>query len=175
MIRQSQLSILITREEIEQTVVRLAHEVESDYQGKHPLLVGVLKGSFVFMADLIRHLDVPLELDFVRVCSYGDGQESSGIVRLVQSLSMPVKGRDVLVIEDIVDTGITISFVLEYLREQKPASLKLCALTDKPSRRRVPVAIDYVGLTVPDKFIVGYGLDCDERFRNLPDICVMES
>jgi hypoxanthine phosphoribosyltransferase len=175
MIRQSQLSILITREEIEQTVVRLAHEVESDYQGKHPLLVGVLKGSFVFMADLIRHLDVPLELDFVRVCSYGDGQESSGIVRLVQSLSMPVKGRDVLVIEDIVDTGITISFVLEYLREQKPASLRLCALTDKPSRRRVPVAIDYVGLTVPDKFIVGYGLDCDERFRNLPDICVMES
>jgi hypoxanthine phosphoribosyltransferase len=175
MIRQSQLSILITREEIEQTVVRLAHEVESDYQGKHPLLVGVLKGSFVFMADLIRHLDVPLELDFVRVCSYGDGQESSGIVRLVQSLSMPVKGRDVLVIEDIVDTGITISFVLEYLREQKPASLKLCALTDKPSRRRVPVAIDYVGLTVPDAFIVGYGLDCDERFRNLPDICVMES
>jgi hypoxanthine phosphoribosyltransferase len=174
MIRQSQLSILITREEIEQTVVRLAHEVESDYQGKHPLLVGVLKGSFVFMADLIRHLDVPLELDFVRVCSYGDGQESSGIVRLVQSLSMPVKGRDVLVIEDIVDTGITISFVLEYLREQKPASLRLCALTDKPSRRRVPVAIDYVGLTVPDKFIVGYGLDCDERFRNLPDICVME-
>lgn len=175
MIRQSQLSILITREEIEQTVVRLAHEVESDYQGKHPLLVGVLKGSFVFMADLIRHLDVPLELDFVRVCSYGDGQESSGIVRLVQSLSMPVKGRDVLVIEDIVDTGITISFVLEYLREQKPASLRLCALTDKPSRRRVPVAIDYVGLTVPDAFIVGYGLDCDERFRNLPDICVMES
>lgn len=175
MIRQSQLSILITREEIEQTVVRLAHEVESDYQGKHPLLVGVLKGSFIFMADLIRHLDVPLELDFIRVCSYGDGQESSGIVRLVQSLSMPVNGRDVLVIEDIVDTGITISFVLEYLTEQKPASLRLCALTDKPSRRRVPVAIDYVGLTVPDKFIVGYGLDCDERFRNLPDICVMES
>ncbi|MFO7712123.1 MAG: hypoxanthine phosphoribosyltransferase, partial [Dehalococcoidia bacterium] len=166
---------LVTREEIEQTVVRLAHEVESDYQGKHPLLVGVLKGSFIFMADLIRHLDVPLELDFIRVCSYGDGQESSGIVRLVQSLSMPVNGRDVLVIEDIVDTGITISFVLEYLTEQKPASLRLCALTDKPSRRRVPVAIDYVGLTVPDKFIVGYGLDCDERFRNLPDICVMES
>ncbi len=175
MIRQSQLRILITREEIEQTVVRLAREIERDYQGKQPLLVGVLKGSFVFMADLIRHLDLPLELDFIRVCSYGAGQESSGSVRLVQSLSMPVKDRDVLVIEDIVDTGITVSFVLDYLREQKPASLKLCALTDKPSRRKVPVSIDYVGLTVPDEFIVGYGLDCDERFRNLPDICVMES
>ena len=175
MIRQSQLSILITREEIEQTVVRLAHEIGSDYQGKHPLLVGVLKGSFVFMADLIRHLDLQLELDFIKVCSYGAGRESSGVVRLMQDLGSPVEGRDVLVIEDIVDTGITISFVLDHLRKGKPGSLKLCALTDKPSRRRVPVAIDYVGLTVPDEFIVGYGLDCDERFRNLPDICVMES
>jgi len=175
MVLQSQLKILITREEIEQTVVSLARQIDRDYQGKQPLLVGVLKGSFVFMADLIRHLNLPLELDFIKVCSYGGGQESSGSVRLVQSLSMPVEGRDVLVVEDIVDTGVTVSFVLDYLREQKPGSLKLCALTDKPSRRKVPVAIDYVGLTVPDEFIVGYGLDCDERFRNLPDICVMES
>jgi len=175
MIRQSQLRILITREEIEQTVVRLAREIERDYQGKQPLLVGVLKGSFVFMADLIRHLDLQLELDFIKVCSYGAARESSGSVRLVQSLSSPVEGRDVLVIEDIVDTGITISFVLDHLSKGKPASIKLCALTDKPSRRKVPVSIDYVGLTVPDEFIVGYGLDCDERFRNLPDICVMES
>jgi len=175
MVLQSQLRILITREEIEQTVVSLARQINRDYQGKQPLLVGVLKGSFVFMADLVRQLDLPLELDFIKVCSYGAARESSGSVRLVQGLSSPVEGRDVLVIEDIVDTGITISFVLDYLREQKPASLKLCALTDKPSRRRVPVAIDYVGLAVPDKFIVGYGLDCDERFRNLPDICVMES
>lgn len=175
MIRQLQLSILITREEIEQTVVRLAREIEKDYQDRQPLLVGVLKGSFVFMADLIRRLHLPLELDFINVCSYGAGQQSSGAVRLVQDLGSPVTGRDVLVIEDIVDTGITISFVLDHLSKGKPASLKLCALTDKPSRRKVPVAIDYVGLTVPDQFIVGYGMDCDERFRNLPDICVLES
>jgi len=171
---QPRLKTLIRRDEIAGVVGRMAREIEQDYQGKQPVLVGVLKGSFVFMADLIRHLDLPLELDFIKVCSYGSARESSGSVRLVQALSSPVEGRDVLVIEDIVDTGITISFVLDYLREQNPASLKLCALTDKPSRRRVPVNIDYVGLTVPDEFVVGYGLDCDERFRNLPDICSLE-
>lgn len=172
---QSQLKTLISSEQIGHAVSRLAGEIESDYRGRQPLLVGVLKGSFVFMADLIRRLDLTLELDFINVCSYGAGQESSGTVRLVQDLGSPVTGRDVLLIEDIVDTGITISFVLDHLSKGKPASLKLCALTDKPSRRKVPVAIDYVGLTVPDQFIVGYGMDCDERFRNLPDICVLES
>jgi len=175
MMRESQPKVLFTSEQIEKAVSRLAREIEQDYRDKQPVLVGVLKGSFVFMADLIRHLDLPLELDFIKVCSYGSARESSGSVKLVQSLTSPVEGRDVLVIEDIVDTGITISFVIDHLREQKPASLKLCALTDKPSRRRVPVTIDYVGLTVPDKFVVGYGLDCDERFRNLPDICCLES
>ncbi|MFU8796604.1 MAG: hypoxanthine phosphoribosyltransferase [Dehalococcoidia bacterium] len=175
MVLKSQLKVLITSEQIQKAVSRLALEIESDYKDKQPVLVGVLKGSFVFMADLIRYLALPLELDFIKVCSYGAARESSGSVKLVQSLSSPVEGRDVLVIEDIVDTGITISFVLDYLREQKPASLKLCALTDKPSRRRVPVTINYLGLTVPDKFVVGYGLDCDERFRNLPDICVLEN
>jgi hypoxanthine phosphoribosyltransferase len=171
---QTQLNILISRDEIAQAVERLACEIKRDYQGKQPLLIGVLKGSFVFMADLIRQLDLPLELDFVRLCSYGTARESSGKVRVVQGVRMPVKGRDVLVIEDIVDTGITISFLLNYLKKRKPASLKLCALTDKPSRRRVPIPIDYLGFTVPDKFIVGYGLDFDQRFRNLPDIYTME-
>jgi hypoxanthine phosphoribosyltransferase len=174
MVFQPQLEILISRDEIAKAVNRLAREIKRDYQGKQPLLIGVLKGSFVFMADLIRQLDLPLELDFVRLSSYGAARESSGNVRVVQELKTPVKGRDVLVVEDIVDTGITTSFLLDYLRRGKPASLKLCALTDKPSRRRVPVSIDYLGLSLPDKFVVGYGLDCDERFRNLPDIYALE-
>jgi hypoxanthine phosphoribosyltransferase len=171
---QSQLKILINRDEIARAVDRLACEIKRDYQGKEPLLIGVLTGSFVFMADLIRRLDLPLELDFVRVCSYGAAKESSGRVRMVQGLRTPVKGRDVLVVEDIVDTGITISFLLDYLRRRRPASLKLCALTDKPSRRRVAVSIDYRGFIVPDEFIVGYGLDCAQQFRDLPDIYVLE-
>jgi len=166
--------ILFTKDEIETTVERLAAEIRRDYQDKHPLLIGVLKGSFVFMADLIRLLDFPLEVDFIRLSSYGRGRESSGKIKLEQGLRSEVKGRDVLVIEDIVDTGLTISFLLDYLRKKKPTSLKLCALTDKPSRRQIPVTIDYPGFTVPDKFLVGYGLDWDEKFRNLPDICVLE-
>jgi hypoxanthine phosphoribosyltransferase len=175
MVFQPQLKILISRDEIAKAVDRLAWEIRRDYQGKQPLLIGVLKGSFVFLADLIRQLDLPLELDFVRLSSYGATCESSGRVRIIQGVKTPIKDRDVLVVEDIVDTGITTSFLLEYLKKKGPASLKLCALTDKPSRRRVPVPIDYRGFTVPNKFIVGYGLDCDQKFRNLPDIHVIEA
>jgi len=171
---QSKPHILFRREEIETTVKRLAAEIKEDYQGKHPLLIGILKGSFMFMADLIRLLDFPLEIEFIRLSSYGGGRETSGKIKVVQGLRSPIKGRDTLVIEDIVDTGLTISFFLDYLGKKKPASLKLCALTDKPSRRQTPVTIDYLGFTVPNKFIVGYGLDWDEKFRNLPDICVLE-
>jgi hypoxanthine phosphoribosyltransferase len=174
MVFQPQLKILISRGEIAKAVDRLASQINRDYQGKQPLLIGVLKGSFVFMADLIRQLDLPLELDFIRLSSYGAAKESSGKVRVVQGVKTPIKGRDVLVVEDIVDTGITTFFLLDYLKKKKPASLKLCALTDKPSRRRVPVPIDYLGFTVPDEFIVGYGLDLDQRFRNLPDIYALE-
>jgi len=166
--------ILFSREEIDTAVKRLAAEIRKDYLGKHPILIGILKGSFMFMADLIRLLDLPLEVEFVGLSSYGGGTESSGKVKVVQGLRSPVKGRHVLVIEDIVDTGLTTSFLLKYLGKKKPASLKLCALTDKPSRRQTPVTIDYLGFTVPDKFLVGYGLDWDEKFRNLPDICVLE-
>ena len=173
--RKPRLKVLITREEISQAVTRLASEISHDYRGKQLLLIGVLKGSFVFMADLSRQFGLPVEVDFVRLSSYGAAQETSGKVKVVQPLETPIKGRHVLVIEDIVDTGITISFLLDYLRRKKPASLKLCALTDKPSRRQVPVSIDYLGFTVPDKFIVGYGLDFDEKFRYLPDICSMEN
>ena len=171
---EPKLSVLLTGAEIDAKVDKLAAKIRRDYQNKHPLLIGVLKGSFMFMADLIRLLDFPLEVDFIRLSSYGGGRESSGKIKVVQGLRTPIKGRDVLVIEDIVDTGVTISFLLDYLRKKKPASLKLCVLTDKPSRRRVPVNIDYLGFTVPNKFLVGYGLDWDEKFRNLPDICFIE-
>jgi len=171
---EAKLKILLTRQEIEATVKRLAAEINQDYAGKQPLLIGILKGSFMFMADLIRLLDFPLEVEFVKLSSYGAGKESSGRVRVVQGLRTQVRGRHVLVIEDIVDTGLTVAYLLDYLKKRKPASLKLCALTDKPSRRKVPVTIDYPGFTVPDKFIVGYGLDWDEKYRNLPDICYIE-
>jgi len=171
---QPKPGILFAREEIEATIKKLASEIREDYHAKHPILIGVLKGSFMFMADLIRLLDFPLEVEFIRLSSYGRGKETSGKIKVVQGLRSPIKGRDVLVIEDIVDTGLTIAFLLDYLKKKKPASLKLCALTDKPSRRQVPVTIDYLGFTVPNKFIVGYGLDWDEKFRNLPDICILE-
>ncbi len=171
---QPEPQILYSRQEIEATVRKLASEIRKDYEGKHPLLIGILKGSFVFMADLIRLLDFPLEVEFVKLSSYGRGRSSPGKIKVVQGLRSQIRGRDVLVIEDIVDTGLTIAFLLDYLRKKKPASLKLCALADKPSRRRVPIDIDYLGFTVPDKFIVGYGIDWDEKFRYLPDICFVE-
>ena len=171
---QPKPQILLTRQEIEATVSRLATEITREYHDKHPLLIGVLKGSFMFMADLIRLLDFPLEVEFIGVSSYGKGSQTSGKVRVVQGLRSPIKGRNILVIEDIIDTGLTTAFLLDYLRKKKPASLKLCVLTDKPSRRQIPVTIDYLGFTVPNKFIVGYGIDWDEKFRNLPDICFLE-
>jgi len=170
---QARLQVLFSRREIEATVKRLAAEIKQDYQDKNPLLVGVLKGSFMFMADLIRWLDFPLEVDFVTLSSYGRGKESSGKIKVVQGLRSRIRGRDVLVIEDIVDTGHSAAFLLDYLKKKRPISLKLCSLTSKPSRRQVPVTIDYLGFTVPDRFIVGYGIDWDEKFRNLLDICAL--
>ena len=171
---QSKPQLLLSRVEIEAAVKRLADEIDRDYRDKYPLLIAVLKGSFMFMADLVRLLDFPLEVEFVGISSYGRGRETSGEIKIVQRPRCPVRGRHVLVVEDIVDTGLTIAFFMDYLCKKKPSSLRLCALADKPSRRRTDVAIDYLGFTVPDKFIVGYGLDWDEEYRNLPDICVLE-
>ncbi len=163
--------VLFGRKEIEAAVSRLAAEIRGDYHDKHPVLIGVLKGAFIFLADLVRLLDFPLEVEFMRLSSYGKGQESSGKVKVVQGLGSQVLGRHVLIIEDIVDSGLTTTFLIDYLRKQKPASIRVCALTSKPSRQKLPVIISYLGFTVPDKFLVGYGLDSDEEFRNLPDIC----
>jgi hypoxanthine phosphoribosyltransferase len=138
------------------------------------LLVGVLKGSSIFFADLVRELNMPLQIEFVRLSSYGSGTESTGKVKILHGLRTPVRGKDVLIIEDIVDTGLSISYLTKYLSKKNPASLRLCALLDKPSRRKIPVKIDYLGFKVPDKFIVGYGIDWNEKFRYLPDIAVLE-
>ncbi len=166
--------VLISSAEIEEAVTRLATDIRRDYPGGDLLLISILKGSFIFTADLVRRLGLPLEVHFVQLSSYGEKMESTGKVRLVQPIHCPVKGRHILVVDDIVDTGHTLSFLLEQLRRERPASLRLCALVDKPSRRAVPVTIDYLGFTIPDKFIVGYGIDWDEKYRYLPDICALE-
>jgi hypoxanthine phosphoribosyltransferase len=167
----AQLRLLVSPQEISDVVERLAAEIQRDYQGKTPVLLGALKGSFVFMADLVRHLDMPLEVEFVMLSSYGKGRkESSGKVKLVKGLCTAIRDRDILVIEDIVDTGITLNFLLEYLQRKRPATLKVCALFDKATCRKVSVPIDYLGFKIPDEFVVGYGLDYDEKYRYLPGL-----
>jgi hypoxanthine phosphoribosyltransferase len=168
------LSVLFTADQIAAAVKRLAAEIRRDYSDKNPVLVAVLKGSFVFLADLVRELNFPLQIEFAQLSSYGHGKESAGKIRVVKDIQGDIKGRHVLVVEDIIDTGLTAQFFLKHLKKKRPASLKLCSLTDKPSRMQVKINIDYLGLTVPDKFIVGYGIDWDEKFRYLPDICVIE-
>ena len=170
----SELKILYTEDQIRQAVERIASEIKRDYRGTQPVLISILKGSFIFLADLIRQIRMPLQVEFIKLSSYGSQKESSGEVTLVQGLKTPIKNRDVIIIEDIIDTGLTISAVTKYLRKKKPATIRVCALTDKPSRRQVSVNIDYSGFTVPDKFVVGYGLDWNEKYRYLNDICILD-
>lgn len=171
---QDKLNVLYSRKEIAAKVKLLAQEISRDYKDKNPLVISILKGSFIFMADLIRQLDFPLEVEFVRFSSYGKGTQSSGEVKIIQGLACEVENRHVLVVEDIVDSGLTVKFLTDMLKEKKAASVKVCALTSKPSRRTVSVDVDYFGFDVPDKFVVGYGLDFNQKFRNLPDICILE-
>jgi hypoxanthine phosphoribosyltransferase len=166
--------ILFPKEIIERRVRELAEQISRDYAGKELLIVGILNGAFIFMADLIRGLGIPCRVDFVRLASYGCGSVSSGEVRITKDLETPIAGRDILIVEDIVDTGLTLSRLVEVLRERRPASLRVCAFLDKTERRRVPFAADYVGFFIPDRFVVGYGLDYHENFRFLPDVCVLE-
>ncbi len=171
---QPNITLLISRSVIEETVTRLAAQITEDYRGKQLVAVGVLKGSFIFMADLVRKLDIPLEVDFITVSSYGSGTESRRTVMLCHELTTDVTGKDVLVVEDIVDSGHTLVYVMQHLADHGAASVRLCALADKPARRERPVRIDYLGFTVPDRFVVGYGLDFDNKFRYLPDIYALE-
>jgi hypoxanthine phosphoribosyltransferase len=171
---EAKREILFSKEVIEGRVRELAEQISRDYAGKELMIVGILKGAFIFMADLIRWLEVPCRVDFVRLASYGCGSISSGEVRITKDLETSIAGRDVLIVEDIVDTGLTLSRLVEVLRERRPASLRVCAFLDKPERRRVPFAADYVGFFIPDRFVVGYGLDYNEKFRFLPDVCVFD-
>ncbi|MBA7470730.1 Hypoxanthine phosphoribosyltransferase [subsurface metagenome] len=164
----------MNHEQIRDVVDRLAEEIRRDYKQKTPVLVGILKGSFVFMADLIRALNIPLEVDFVILSSYGSGTESSGEIKVIHGLESSIEGKDVLIVEDIIDSGLTLSLFLEELRRRKPASLRLCVLVDKVARRKLNVLIDYIGVQVQDEFVVGYGIDYDEQYRYLPDLYVVE-
>lgn len=167
-------SVLYSKEEIRKRVEELALQISRDYEGKDLLLIGVLKGAFIFMADLIRCMKIPSVVDFVRVASYGAGTESSGLIKITKDVEVPLTGRDVLIVEDIVDSGITLDYLVKKLMECKPRSLKVCALIDKRRRRKVPFEADYVGFTMEDGFIVGYGLDFNEMSRFHPEIYVIE-
>ena len=167
--------ILLTGDEIAARVADLGAQLAADYAGRTPVLVSVLKGSIVFLADLIRAMDVPLNVDLMEVSSYGSATESSGQVRILKDLSSSIEGRDVVVVEDIIDTGLTLNYLLRYLAERHPASGRVCCLLDKPARRLAEIEIDYRGFTIPDRFVIGYGLDYDERYRNLPYVGVLRA
>ena len=170
MLEQDIERVLFSEEQLAQRVKEIAARIDADYAGKEPLLVSVLRGSFVFMADLVRQITLPCTVDFMAVSSYGSGTTSSGQVKIIKDLSEPIEGRDVLVVEDILDSGNTLSYLLKLLEARHPASIRLCTLLDKPERRTKPVAVQYTGFTIPDEFVVGYGLDYDEKYRNLPYI-----
>ncbi len=165
---------MLSRETIAKRVEELGAKITQEYADRSLVLICVLKGSFVFAADLARTIDLPLRVDFLGVRSYGEGTESSGVVQITQDLSRPIEHEDVLIVEDIVDTGLTIAHLIDLLRTRQPRSVKVCALLHKPARARVEVPIDYLGFTIEDKFVVGYGLDFAERFRNLPYIGIVE-
>jgi hypoxanthine phosphoribosyltransferase len=168
------LVTMLSREEIAARCQALGEQITSDYKDKNLVLVVVLKGSFVFASDLARAIDLPLRVDFLGVRSYGEGTDTSGVVQITQDLSRPIANEDVLIVEDIVDTGLTIAHLMDLLRTRSPRSVKVCALLHKPARSRVAVNVDYLGFTIEDKFVVGYGLDFAERYRNLPYIGVVQ-
>jgi hypoxanthine phosphoribosyltransferase len=173
-IKKDIAEILISTEELQAKVTELGRQISEDYGGKNPLLICLLRGAAVFLSDLIRAIDIALEMDFMAISSYGDSTESSGVVRLVMDLKSSITGRNVLIVEDIVDTGRTLAYILDNLQTRRPADIKVCALLSKPSRREIQVEIDYLGFEIPDKFVVGYGLDYAENYRNLPFIGVLK-
>jgi hypoxanthine phosphoribosyltransferase len=166
--------VLIAEEELQARISEIAARVSADYQGREPLVVGVLKGAVFFIADLVRRLSVPCELDFMAVSSYGSSTHSSGVVRILKDLDIPIAGRHVLVVEDIIDSGLTLSYLLKNLASRGPASLEVCSLLTKPGHRRLNIPTRYVGFDLPDVFVIGYGLDHAERYRELPYIAELE-
>ncbi len=167
--------VLFTAEQIQSRISELGAEITRDYAGRAPVLLCILKGSFVFTADLARAIDLPLRVEFLGLQSYGDDTRSSGVVQITQDLTKPVSGEDVLVVEDIVDSGLTLTYLLELMKARGPRSVKVCSLLHKPARRKVDVEIDYLGFTVEDQFVIGYGLDWAQKYRNLPFVGVVDS
>lgn len=166
--------ILISEEEIKKKIRELGKQIEKDYKDKDLLVVCVLKGAVLFLSDLIREINLPLSIDFMAVSSYGNSTKSSGVVRIIKDLEKDIQGKDLLIVEDIVDSGLTLSYLIENLKSREPRSVKLCTLLDKPEKRKVEVFIDYTGFVIPDEFVVGYGLDFAEVYRNLPYVCVLK-
>lgn len=166
--------ILISEEEIKNTVARLGEEISRDYEGKDLILISVLKGSVIFMADLMRAVKIPCKIDFMAVSSYGSGTKTSGEVKIIKDLTESIEGADIVIVEDILDSGVTLSYLKKLLLARNPASIRICTLLDKPERRKADITADYVGTTVPDSFAVGYGLDYAEKYRNLPFIGILK-
>lgn len=167
-------TVMLSQEQLATRVRELGAEITAAYAGKEVTVVGVLSGSFIFMADLVRHIELPIRCDFLGLSSYGSATESSGVVAITKDLSGPVEGRHILVVEDIVDTGLTMAYLLKNLATRKPASVRIVSLLSKPARRQVDVTIDFLGFTIEDRFVVGYGLDFDGRYRNVPYLGVLE-
>lgn len=171
---QDKIRVLLKEEEVNRRIEEIGKQISKDYEGRSVHLICVLKGGVFFTCELAKRITVPVSLDFMSVSSYGAGTTSSGVVKIIKDLDEPLEGKDVLIVEDIIDSGRTLSYLIEILKQRNPASVRLCTLLDKPERRVVEVAVDYVGFNIPDEFVVGYGLDYDQRYRNLPYIGVVE-
>ena len=166
--------VLISEEQLKEKVTELGTQISRDYEGKKLLLVSILKGSVVFMADLMRAITIPARIDFMSVSSYGGGVKTSGVVKIIKDLDLNLEGYDVLIVEDILDSGMTLSYLVELLKSRNPASVEICSLLDKPERHKVEIALKYKGFTIPDEFVVGYGLDYSEKYRNLPYVGILD-
>lgn len=166
--------VLITKEELDKKVEELGKQISKDYEGKELIMIGVLKGGFIFLSDLAREITIPIDIDFMSVSSYGDSSESSGVVKIIKDVDTNIDGKHVLIVEDIIDTGLTLNHLVELLKTRNPLSVKICAALDKPSRRRAALKIDYKGIEIPDEFVVGYGLDYAGKYRNIPEVCVLK-
>jgi len=166
--------VLITQEEVQKRVKELGEMITRDYKDKNPLIIGILKGAIVFYSDLCKNIDTFMTMDFMAVSSYGNSTKSSGVVRILKDLDDNIQDKDILIVEDIIDTGLTLHYLVDNLKTRNPRSLKICCLLDKPSRRTIQLKPDYVGFEIPDEFVVGYGLDYNEQYRNLPYICVLK-
>lgn len=166
--------VLFTPAQLDEKITELGHQITKDYRGKDLLMIGVLKGANVFMSDLMRKIETSVKIDFIAVSSYGLSTQSSGVVRIIKDLDYSIEGKDVLVVEDIIDTGLTLHYLYDNLLSRKPSSLKICTLLDKPERRRVDIPVDYKGFDIPDEFIVGYGIDYAEQYRNLPYVAILK-